>query len=214
MQQLNSSEGPSVTSPEITEAIKRRDRWMLLLPAAAALAVVLYWSGCITHVTPISLLAFFADFLLAFVIVIMLFAQLLMRNVRATLSALAAVAILAGGFAAWGPIMDLARYVDFAVYRSGYERTVEAMRAKYPAAVPLRVTLKDVDVSAFVVPTIFDYVVYDESDSVGKDPIVSSGDWLCADPGCGSGTMTMFGGEGIIVVRRLSGHFYFVEQTL
>jgi hypothetical protein len=44
-----------------------------------------------------------------------------------------------------------------------------------------------------------------------EDPPVRSSDWLCAVPG-GNDTMMKFGGE--IVVRRLDGHFYFVEQTL
>lgn len=75
----------------------------------------------------------------------------------------------------------------------------------------MRLILDDADRSTFVVPTIFDYIVYDESDAIGKDPPVLSGDWLCAVPG-GNDTMMKVGGN--ILVRQLVGHFYFVEQTL
>jgi hypothetical protein len=200
-----------MTSPETIETVRRHDRWSLWILAAGLLAVLLFWWCVVTNAFGPFLLLLFASPVIACGIVIMLLAQLVTRRFRAALSTLAAVAIMAGGVGLRGSILNLARYVEFAVHRAGYERAVEALRAKNPAAVPLRVILKDVDVSVFVVPTVFDYVVYDESDAIGSDPPVVSGNWLCAVPGDNDTMMVQAGG---LAVRRLSDHFYFIEQTL
>jgi hypothetical protein len=224
MPQLVNSGGPSVTASEspktvdktVDKTVERRDRWSLWILGVGVLAVLLFWWCVVANAFGLFLLllvVLFTPLVIGFPILIVVLA--FMRRFRAALSALVAIAIMAGGVAVRGSIVNLARDVDFAVHRTGYERTVEAWRAKHPDTAPFRLVLEDIDASALVVPTVFDYVVYDESDAVGKDPPVISGDWLCAVPGWGANeTMTMLDGAGIIIVRRLSGHFYFVEQTL
>jgi hypothetical protein len=199
----------SVTSPE-TQTVERRDRWSLRLPALALLVVVLIWWSIVANASvPLTLLVILAVIVIVAAAVIAMLVHLIKRRGRAALSALAAVVIIAGGFVAAIPVLNAARYVEFAIHRAGYERTVEALRAKNPGSVPLRAVVEFVDRSVWVVPTVFDYVVYDESDAVGNDPPVISGTWLSTDPA--NPRTTISGGE--IVVRRLSGHFYFVEQT-
>jgi hypothetical protein len=197
-------------SPGFSKPVERRGRWSLWLPALAVLVVILLW-WCI--VANASLLLTLLVLLAAAVIfggaVIAILVYLVKRRSRAALSALAAVAIIAGGIAVRVWVLHAARYGDFAIHRAGYERTVAAWRAKNPAEVPFRMVLEDIDRSVWVVPTVFDYVVYDDSDAVGNDPPVVSGTWLSTDPA--NPRMTISGGE--IVVQRLSGHFYFVEQT-
>lgn len=200
-----------MTAPESPKTVERHDRWSLWLPGAGVLAVLLYWCCIISDWFLLSVPTGLAAFFIAWTVLIIMFACLVMCRFRAALAALVAVAIMAGGVALRGSIVNLARYVDFAVHRAGYERAVEALRAKNSGFVPLRVILKDVDVSIFIV-NIFDYVVYDESDAIGRNPPAVSGDWLCADPTGGSALLTY--AVGNIVVRRLGGHFYFVEQTL
>ena len=48
-----------------------------------------------------------------------------------------------------------------------YEHTVAEWRSNNPKFVPFRLILDDADRSALVVPTVFDYIVYDESDAIG-----------------------------------------------
>jgi hypothetical protein len=144
-------------------------------------------------------------------VVIAIFVYLYMRRVRAALSALAAAAIIAGGFAARGTVLDAARYADFSMHRADYQRAVEMWRTKNPGSGPLRLVLVEADVSTFVVPTIFDYILYDESDAVGRDPPVLSGNWPCAIEGCGSSTIIR---GSNFVVKPFGDHFYFVEQVL
>lgn len=199
--------------PEATLRVVRHDRWSLWPLAVALPAVVLLWCCIIWNADlPTILLVVFAILVIFAAAVIAVLVHLVRRRVRAALSALVGAAIIAGGFAGRITILNAARYADFATHRADYERTVEAWRAKNTGSVPFRLILVDVDRSTFVVPTVFDYIVYDESDAIGKDPPVLSGDWLSAVPG-GNDTMLKFGRRDILV-RQLAGHFYFVEQTL
>jgi hypothetical protein len=201
----------AVTSPENTATVQRRDRWSLWLLAAAVLVVVLMWWSIVASADPLlTLLVVFAAAVILGVAVIATLVCFVMRRLRAALSALAAVAIIVGGFAVRILVQDAARYVDFAIHRAGYERTVAAWRAKNPGAVPFRLVLEDVDRSTFIVPTIFDYIIYDGSDAVGRDPSVLSSVWLSAIPA--NPTATIVGGA--IRVKSFGGHFYFVEHTL
>lgn len=201
-----------MTQPKTTLTVVRHDRWSLWPLAAALLAVVLIWWSIVWNAgLPTTLLVAFATVVIFGAALIAMLVHLVTRRVRAALSALAAVAIIAGGFAARITILDAARYADFAVHRASYERTVQMWRTKNLGSGPLRLILDDTDRSTFVVPTIFDYIVYDESDAIGRDPPVLSGDWLCAVPG---GNDRMMKARGNILVRQLVGHFYFIEQTL
>jgi hypothetical protein len=209
-----------MTAPESPKAVDKivqwPDRWSLWIPAVALLVVALFWWCVLANSFGFSLLVLLCGSLVTLGIVIMLVVQLVMRRFRAALSTLAAIAIMAGGFAVRLSILNLARYVDFAVHRAGYERIVEVWRAKHPNTVPFRLVLKDADASVFIFPTVFEYVVYDDSDAVGKDPPDISGVWLCAVPGWVANetmTMTMEPEREINTVTRLSGHFYFVEQV-
>jgi hypothetical protein len=198
-----------VTSQDHTKTKRWRDGWPLWLLAVALLDVALYWWSCLSN-SLISFLVSFVAFVVTCAVVIFTLVRVVADRGRGAMSALAAVAIVAGGFASRGLIVNLARYADFAVHRAGYERTVAAWRAKNPDAVPLRLVLEGVDRSLFVSVNIFDYIVYDDSDAVGRDPSVLSGVWLSAIPA--NPTTTIGGGR--IVVRPFGGHFYFVEQTL
>jgi len=201
-----------MTSQEHTKTIQRHDGWSPWLLALAVLAVILLWWSIVSSAQLLlTLLAALAAAVILGVAVIAMIVHVFARRVRAALSALAAIAIIVGGFAVRISIKNEARYLEFAVHRAGYERIVEAWRANNPGFVPFRLILDDADRSTFVVPTIFDYIVYDDSDAIGRDPPVLSGDWLCAVPG---GNDSMMKAGGIIVVRRLGDHFYFVEQTL
>jgi hypothetical protein len=198
--------------PETTPTVVRRDSWSLWPFVVAFPAVILLW-GCIVRNTdvPTTLLVAFTTLVIFIAVVIAIFVYLFMRRVRAALSALAAAAIIAGGFAARGTVLGAARNADFAMNRAGYERAVEAWRAKNSNSGPLRLILVEADVSTFVVPTVFDYILYDESDAVGKDPPVLSGIWPCATQGCGNGSIIT--GRNF-VVKPFGDHFYFVEQVL
>lgn len=200
-----------MTSPDTTQTIARHDGWSVWLLVVALLAVILLWWGIVSNALPLTLLALLANVVIFGGAVIAVLVHLFARHIRAALSAFAAVAIIAGGFAARISVLNAVRYADFAIHRAGYERTVETWRSKNPSSVPFRLILEDVDRSALVVPTIFDYIVYDDSDAIGGDPPVLSGAWLCAVAG-DNDTMMKAGGD--IVVRRLAGHFYFVERTL
>jgi hypothetical protein len=196
-----------MTSPENTETVQRRDRSSLWILAVAVVAVVLFWCCVVTNALFMALLVCFVGFVIACGVVVV---QLVMRRFRAALLALAAIAIMAGGVAWRGSVLEWARYVDFAVHRSAYERTVEAWRSKNPGTMPFRLVLSMDDRSVLIID-VFDYIVYDESDAIGKDPPVVSGVWLCAIPGWNSEIDMMMGWESH--ARQLSGHFYFVEQT-
>ncbi len=201
-----------MTQPEPTLTVAPHDRWSVWPLAVVLPAVILLWWSIVWNAELLTtLLVAFANVVIFSAAVIAMLVHLVTRRVRAALSALAAAAIIAGGFAARITILNAARYADFAIHRVGYERTVEVWRAKNPDSCPFRLILDDADRSTFVVPTIFDYIVYDESDAIGGDPPVLSGNWLCAVPG-GNDTMMKAGGN--ILVRQLVGHFYFVEQTL
>jgi hypothetical protein len=202
-----------VTQPETTLTLVRHDRWSLWPLALALAAVILLWWSIVWNTEPLTtLLVAFAIVVILFAAVIAMLVHLVRRRVHATLSALAAAAIIAGGFAARITILNAVRYADFAIHRAGYEHTVEVWRTKNPGPNSLRLVLAAVDRSTFVVPTIYDYVVYDESDAIGRDPPVPSGNWLCATGGCGIGLT--YAGAGSVVVRPFGDHFYFVEQTL
>jgi hypothetical protein len=202
-----------VTQPETTITVVRRDRWSLWPLAAALPAVIwLWWSIVCNAGLPTILLVLCANVVIFGAAVIAMLALLIMRRLRAALSALAAAAIIVGGFATRITILNAARYADFAMHRAGYERTVEAWRVKHSGTGPLRLVLHAVDQSELVVPTIFDYIVYDESDAVGRDPPSLSGNLPCATQGCGNGLIN--GGGGNFVVQPFGDHFYFVEQAL
>jgi hypothetical protein len=179
---------------------------------ALPVVILLWW--CIVRNEDIltTLLVAFATLVIFIAVVIGIFVYLFMRRVRAALSTLAAAAIIAGGFAARGTVLDAARYADFAIHhRADYERVVEMWRAKNPGSGPLRLVLDLTDVSTFVVPTVFDYIVYDETDAIDRDPVLS-GYWPCATEGCGNG-LTYVSGQ-TFVVKSFGDHFYFVEQVL
>jgi hypothetical protein len=210
MQQPANNVGPNVT-PETTQTVERRDRWSLWLLALAVLAVILVWWSLIASASMLpTLYVVFAAAVTLGVAAIAMLVHVVTRRGRAALSALAAVAIVVGGFAVRLSVRDAARYVDFAIHRAGYERIVAASRAKNPGSLPFRLVLEVVDRSTFIAPAIFDYIVYDESDAVGRDPSVLASTWACAIPGNDVTTIT----GGTIVVRPFGGHFYFVEQTL
>jgi hypothetical protein len=202
-----------VTFQEHTKTIKRRDGWSPWLLAVAVIIVILFWWSIVASagLLTILLLAYVAAVFLG-VTVIALLVSLVTRRIRAALSVLVAIAIIPVGIAVRISMLNAARYADFAVHRAGYERTVAAWRAKNPGTVPLRLILEDVDRSVWVVPSVFDYIVYDDSDAIGKNPPKISGGWQCATPECGSGLIS--GGSGNLVVKPFGGHFYFVEQTL
>ena len=202
-----------MTSQEHTKTAKRRDGWSLWLLAVAVVVVILMWWSIVSSVgLPAILLVAYVAVVFLGVAVIAILVHLAKRRIRAALSALAAVAIIPGGFAVRISVLNAARYVDFAIHRAGYERTVATWRANNPGTIPVRLILEDIDRSAWVVPTIFDYIVYDDSDAIGKNPSKISGGWQCATPECGSGLIS--GGAGNFVVKPYGGHFYFVEETL
>jgi hypothetical protein len=202
-----------VTSQQQTKTVQRHDGWSLWFIAVAAVAVILIWWSIVASagLPTILLVAYVAVVIFGGAAIAMLVC-LVTRRVRAALSALAAIAIIVAGFAVRISVLNAARYVDFAVHRPDYERTVAEWRAKSRGSAPLRLILEDVDRSVLVVPTVFDYIVYDDSDAVGKNPPKISGDWRCVTPNCGSGLMA--GGAGSFVVKPFGGHFYFVEETL
>jgi hypothetical protein len=203
-----------VTQSETALTVARHDRWSAWPFVVAIPAVVLLWCSIVWNADMLTtLLVAFINVVIFGTAVIGMLVCLVTRRVRAAWSALAVAAVVAGGFAARLTILNAARYADFAKHRAGYEQTVEAWRAKNPNSAPLRLVLYDADVSTFVVPAIFDYIVFDESDAIGREPPVLSGNWLCADhPGCGNGPIDT--GPGRSVIQSFGGHFYFVEQVL
>lgn len=204
--------GRRVTSPQNTETIQRRARWSLRLPAVAVLVAMLFWWVRVDDAFLTWPIACTFAVVVACASVIVIVPRLVALRMRGAMSAMAAVAIIAGGIAAREPlVVPLVRNVNFAVYRSGYERTIKVWRSKNLSTVPFRLVLSMVDRSVFVGANVFDYIVYDQSDAIGKDPPVVSGVWLCAIPGWNREINMMMRWE--VHAWQLSGHFYFVEQV-
>lgn len=126
-----------MTQPKTTLTVVRHDRWSLWPLAVALLAVVLIWWSIVWNAgLPTTLLVAFATVAIFGAALIAMLVHLVTRRVRAALSALAAVANIAGGFAARITILDAARYADFAIHRASYERHRASVAGEEPGIWP------------------------------------------------------------------------------
>ncbi|HXT06499.1 MAG TPA: hypothetical protein VN715_06115 [Roseiarcus sp.] len=88
---------------------------------------------------------------------------------------------------------------------SEFERIVDTQRTTVGGGRPIRMVVYYKDQTVFALSNSFEYVIYDETDKIDRDPDGLSGFWPY--PGSSTGKIDVGGRKS---VERISGHFYHV----
>jgi len=156
------------------------------------------------HQDPFGLLVAFLLMVLIFLFcgVSLIFA-LVRRRPSLAVTAIAGMAIIAGGF--WAtPIIDRALdELAFWKKEATFDKMVADQRTKVPAGRPVRMVVEFDDRSQFVTATLFEYVIYDETDQAERNPASLTDYWPY--PGSNTGVVSV---DGDKTVKHISGHYY------
>ena len=134
---------------------------------------------------------------------------LVSRSSRLALSAIAGMAVIACGF--WAtPVINraldqVAFWNNFWNKEATFNKMVADQRAKIPAGQPVRMVVEFDDRSLFVTATLFEYVIYDETDQAERYPASVIGYWPYQ--GSNTGVVSV---DGDKTVEHISGHYYHI----
>lgn len=106
---------------------------------------------------------------------------------------------------------NASRYVRFKVNLPTYEARIAEWRARHPDGTPARLVLENRDLSVFVTATLFESIIFDETDAVLSDPCPLLGvdrDPCPVAPGSRVRSRSMS-----VFVEPISGHFYWVTES-
>ena len=176
-----------------------------MISAAAAIGLLL--AGQMFDVAGVLITLLVVVIVLAFDLVMAIWA-LAKRHPKRALSALGGMALIASD--AWLLPIAAQALDDYAFSRdrAAFDSMVAREREREPAGQPIRMVVKFEDRSGFVTSTLFEFIIYDETDRAGTDAGSVAGYWPY--PGSTTGVISV---DGDKTIRHIEDHYYDVSAS-